>query len=41
MSEVRSKNADVLTAIRDEKELSAATDAKLKGIMEQFLKHFA
>jgi F-type H+-transporting ATPase subunit alpha len=41
MSEVRAKNADVLTAIRDEKELSAATDAKLKGIMEQFLKHFA
>jgi F-type H+-transporting ATPase subunit alpha len=41
MSEVRSKNADVLKAIRDEKELSAATDAKLKGIMEQFLKHFA
>src|SRR5690349_16177237 len=41
MSEVRSKNADVLKAIRDEKELSAATDAKLKGIMEQFIKHFA
>src|SRR5437667_4759740 len=41
MSEVRAKNADVLTAIRDEKELSAATDAKLKGIMEQFVKHFA
>jgi F-type H+-transporting ATPase subunit alpha len=41
MSEVRSKNADVLKAIRDEKELSAATDAKLKGILEQFLKHFA
>ena len=41
MAEVRAKNADVLTAIRDEKELSAATDGKLKGIMEQFVKHFA
>jgi F-type H+/Na+-transporting ATPase subunit alpha len=41
LSEVRAKHADVLTAIRNERELSAATDAKLKGIMEQFIKHFA
>jgi F-type H+-transporting ATPase subunit alpha len=41
LSEVRAKHADVLTAIRDERELSAATDAKLKGIMEQFVKTFA
>ncbi len=41
LSEVRAKHADVLTAIRDERELSAATDAKLKGIVEQFVKHFA
>src|SRR5437899_359309 len=34
MSEVRAKNADVLAAIRDEKELSAATDAKLKKIIK-------
>jgi F-type H+-transporting ATPase subunit alpha len=41
LSEVRAKHADVLTAIRDERELSAATDGKLKGIMEQFVKTFA
>jgi len=41
MSEVRAKNADVLSAIRDEKELSAATDANLQRLMKQFVKHLA
>jgi F-type H+-transporting ATPase subunit alpha len=41
MSEVRAKHGDILTAIRDEKEISNATEAKLKGFMEQFVKTFA
>ncbi|HET6220541.1 MAG TPA: F0F1 ATP synthase subunit alpha, partial [Dongiaceae bacterium] len=41
MSEVRAKHADILKAVRDEKEISNATEAKLKGFMDQFLKNFA
>jgi F-type H+-transporting ATPase subunit alpha len=41
MSEVRAKHGDILKAIRDEKEISNATEAKLKGFMDQFVKTFA
>jgi F-type H+/Na+-transporting ATPase subunit alpha len=41
MSEVRGKHADILKAVRDEKEISNATEGKLKGFMDQFVKTFA
>jgi F-type H+-transporting ATPase subunit alpha len=41
MSEIRSKHGDVLKAIREEREISNATEAKLKGFMDQFVKTFA
>jgi F-type H+-transporting ATPase subunit alpha len=41
MSEVRGKHADILTAIRDQKEISEATESKLKAFMEGFVKTFA
>ncbi|MES2495361.1 MAG: F0F1 ATP synthase subunit alpha [Pseudomonadota bacterium] len=41
LSEMRSKHADVLTAIRDSKDLSADTTAALKSALEAFVKTFA
>ena len=41
LSEIRAKHADILATIRDEKTLSEETDAKLKGILDQFAKAFA
>ena len=41
ISEVRARHADVLTAIRTEGALSAATEAKLKEILEAYAKNFA
>jgi len=41
LSEVRAKGADILKAIREEKEISAATEAKLKTLLDQFAKTFA
>ena len=41
MSEVRAKHADILTAIRDQKEISEATEGKLKAFMDGFVKTFA
>jgi F-type H+-transporting ATPase subunit alpha len=41
MSEIRSKHGDVLKVIREEREISNATEAKLKGFMDQFVKTFA
>jgi len=41
LSEVRTKGADILKAIRDEKEISAATEGKLKSFLDQFAKSFA
>jgi F-type H+-transporting ATPase subunit alpha len=38
---VRSKNPDILNAIRTEKQLSADTEAKLKAALEEFVKGFA
>ncbi len=41
LSEMRSRHADVLTAIRDSKDLSAESTAKLKEALDGFLKTFA
>src|SRR5262245_36796839 len=41
MSEVRAKHADILKAVRDEKEISNATEGKLKTFIDQFAKTFA
>jgi len=40
LAEMRSKHADVLAAIRKEGEISAATEASLKGILDNFAKSF-
>ena len=40
LSEVRAKGADILKAIRDEREISAATEGKLKSFLDQFAKTF-
>jgi F-type H+-transporting ATPase subunit alpha len=37
---MRAKHADVLATIRDERELSSATDDKLKAILDDFAKTF-
>lgn len=41
LSEVRAKQGGILAAIRDEKEISEATEGKLKAFMEGFVKTFA
>ena len=41
LSEMRSKHADLLTSIRDTKDLSADTTAALKSTLEAFVKTFA
>src|SRR5579872_5943555 len=41
LSTLRGKNADILNAIRDSRDLSDATAAKLKGVVEGFAKTFA
>ena len=38
---MRAKGTDILKAIRDEKEISAATEGKLKAVLDQFAKTFA
>jgi F-type H+-transporting ATPase subunit alpha len=40
LAEMRSKHADLLATIRKEGELSAATEASLKGILDNFAKSF-
>jgi len=40
LAEMRAKHADVLEAIRKEGEVSSATEGKLKGILDEFLKSF-
>jgi F-type H+-transporting ATPase subunit alpha len=40
-AELKSKAPDVLEAIRKEREISNATEEKLKGFLEQFMKTFA
>ena len=41
LSSVRSKNADILDAIRTDKELKKETEAKLATALEQFVKVFS
>ncbi len=41
LSEVRANHADVLAAIRDEQQISDATEAKLKEILEEYTRTFA
>jgi F-type H+-transporting ATPase subunit alpha len=41
LSEVRAKHGDILDAIRTERELSKATEDKLKAFLDQFVKTFA
>ncbi len=41
LSEVRAKHKDILDAIRNEREISKATEDKLKVFFEQFVKTFA
>jgi F-type H+-transporting ATPase subunit alpha len=41
LSEVRGKHADILAAIRDQKEITEATEGKLRAFMEGFVKTFA
>jgi F-type H+-transporting ATPase subunit alpha len=40
LADMRGKHGDVLETIRKEGELSAATEGKLKGILDDFLKSF-
>jgi F-type H+-transporting ATPase subunit alpha len=41
LAELRSRHADVLAAIRDSKDLSDETRAKLKDALDGFVKTFA
>jgi F-type H+/Na+-transporting ATPase subunit alpha len=41
MSEVKAKHADILTAIRTDREIKPETDKKLRALLEAFLKTFA
>ena len=41
MTEVRNKHQDVLDTIGSEKKISDEIDAKLKSILEKFVKAFA
>ncbi|MBM3597788.1 MAG: F0F1 ATP synthase subunit alpha [Alphaproteobacteria bacterium] len=41
LSEIRAKHADILDAIRNEKELSKATEDKLKTVVEGYARTFA
>jgi F-type H+-transporting ATPase subunit alpha len=40
-TELKSKSPDILEAIRKEREISNATEEKLKGFLDQFMKTFA
>jgi F-type H+-transporting ATPase subunit alpha len=41
LSLLRSKHTDLLNAIRDSRELSGESEAKLKGVVEGYAKSFA
>ena len=41
LSEVREKGGEILSTLRSEKEISDATEEKLKGFMDSFTKTFA
>jgi F-type H+/Na+-transporting ATPase subunit alpha len=40
LADMRSKHADLLATIRKDGEISAATEASLKGILDNFAKSF-
>ena len=41
LADMRANHADILTAIRDSKDLADDTKAKLKSALDQFAKTFA
>jgi F-type H+-transporting ATPase subunit alpha len=41
LGEIKSKHKDILDAIRTDRELKPATEEKLKGVLDQFVKTFA
>jgi len=41
MSEIRGKHGDILKSIREQKEITNETEAKLKSVFDQFVKTFA
>jgi F-type H+-transporting ATPase subunit alpha len=41
MAEVRGKHGDILKSIREQKEITNDTEAKLKSLLDQFVKNFA
>jgi F-type H+-transporting ATPase subunit alpha len=41
LDHIREKNADILTAIRDDGAISDDTEAKLKDVMDAFTRAFA
>src|SRR5262245_1721671 len=41
MSEIRGKHGDILKSVREQKEITNDTEAKLKGVLDQFVKTFA
>jgi F-type H+/Na+-transporting ATPase subunit alpha len=41
LGEVKARHKDILDAIRTDRELKPATEEKLKGVLDQFVKTFA
>jgi F-type H+-transporting ATPase subunit alpha len=41
LGEIKSRHKDILDAIRNDRELKPATEEKLKGVLDQFVKTFA
>jgi hypothetical protein len=41
MSAIKAKHADILDAVRADREIKPETDKKLRGVLEAFAKTFA
>jgi F-type H+-transporting ATPase subunit alpha len=41
MALVKAKHADILDAVRNDREIKPETDKKLRGVLEAFVKTFA
>jgi F-type H+-transporting ATPase subunit alpha len=41
LGEIKSRHKDILDAVRNDRELKPATEEKLKGVLDQFVKTFA
>ena len=41
LGEIKARHKDILDAIRNDRELKPATEEKLKGVLDQFVKTFA